>query len=134
MDPVVHFEMPYEDKQRAADFYSKAFGWQSQMMGPEMGDYIVMTTAEVDQKTMVPREPGRINGGFFRKSDDSKSPLVVVSVEDIQAAMKRVTDAGGKILQGQSNGQPVTIPGVGLYIGFVDSEGNRVALLQPMGM
>src|SRR5690348_1489154 len=57
-DPVVHFELAYEDKQRAADFYSKAFGWKPQMMGADMGEYIVMQTADTDEKGMI-KEPGR---------------------------------------------------------------------------
>jgi uncharacterized protein len=27
MNPVVHFEMPYDDPQRVAKFYEQAFGW-----------------------------------------------------------------------------------------------------------
>ena len=37
MCSVVHFEMPYKDRQRAAHFYAAAFGWTHQMLGPEMG-------------------------------------------------------------------------------------------------
>jgi hypothetical protein len=28
MDSVVHFEMPYDDRDRMARFYQQAFGWQ----------------------------------------------------------------------------------------------------------
>jgi predicted enzyme related to lactoylglutathione lyase len=28
MDKVVHFEIPFDDKQRAMKFYATAFGWQ----------------------------------------------------------------------------------------------------------
>ncbi len=42
--------MPYEDKNRMAAFYTKAFGWKPQMLGPEMGEYVVVTTAEADEK------------------------------------------------------------------------------------
>src|SRR5262245_35604445 len=38
MNPVVHFEMPYESGDRAAKFYQSAFGWQMQNMGAEMGN------------------------------------------------------------------------------------------------
>ena len=38
MNPVVHFEMPADDKKRMADFYSQAFGWKTQMLGEEMGN------------------------------------------------------------------------------------------------
>jgi uncharacterized protein len=40
--------------------------------------------------------------------------------------MKKVASAGGKVL-----GDPWDIPGVGQYVSFVDSEGNRVSMLQP---
>lgn len=32
MNPVVHFEMPAENRQRMADFYTKSFGWKTQML------------------------------------------------------------------------------------------------------
>ncbi len=127
--------MPYEDRDRMADFYTKAFGWKPQMMGPEMGNYVVMTTTEIDEKTHFPKEPGRINGGFFKKSEKNQLPSVVIAVDDIKAAMKKVEEAAGKILGGQNaNKEPVDIPGVGLYISFEDTEGNRASLLQPKGM
>ena len=33
MCPVVHFEMPYEQRERMANFYQNAFGWQTEMFG-----------------------------------------------------------------------------------------------------
>jgi predicted enzyme related to lactoylglutathione lyase len=51
---------------------------------------------------------------------------VVVAVDDIEKAMKKVVRAGGKVL-----GQPMDIPGVGRYVSFKDTEGNRASLLQP---
>jgi uncharacterized protein len=36
MNPIVHFEMPAEDKKRIAKFYSKAFGRKTKQLGPEM--------------------------------------------------------------------------------------------------
>ena len=56
MNPVVHFEMPYEDRDRMASFYTKAFGWQTQMFGPEMGNYVVATTSESDKETGFPKK------------------------------------------------------------------------------
>ena len=127
MDPVVHFEMPAEDRKRMADFYTNVFGWQTQMLGPEMGDYVLATTTESDEKGH-PKKPGAINGGFFPKSDDKPAqyPSVVIAVEDIKEHMKDVEEAGGKVL-----GEPMEIPGVGQYVSFMDTEGNRVSMLQP---
>ena len=127
MNPVVHFEMPAENRERMAKFYTKAFGWQTQMLGEEMGSYVVVTTTESDDNG--PKKPGAINGGFYMKSADplSHSPSVVISVDDIAAGMKTVESAGGKVL-----GEPMDIPGVGRYVAFKDTEGNRVSMLQPL--
>jgi predicted enzyme related to lactoylglutathione lyase len=127
MNPVVHFEMPAEDRKRMADFYTNVFGWKTQMLGPEMGDYVLATTTETG-KNGRPKNPGAINGGFFPKSDDKPAqyPSVVIAVEDIEEHMKKVEKAGGKVLGELSN-----IPGVGLYVYFFDTEGNRVSMLQP---
>jgi len=59
------------------------------MLGPEMGNYVVMTTTETDEATKFPKAPGRINGGFFKKTKDSQGPSVVIAVPDIEAAMKK---------------------------------------------
>ncbi len=127
MNPVVHFEMPYEDRARMAKFYESAFGWQTQMLGPEMGDYVLARTAESDEAGR-PKNPGVINGGFFPKCKDNPAqyPSVVIAVEDIKEHVKSVEEAGGKVL-----GEPMDIPGVGSYVAFVDTEGNRVSMLQP---
>jgi len=129
MNPVVHFEMPAEDRKRMTDFYTRVFGWQAQQMGPEMGNYVVVTTTESDDKG--PKKPGAINGGFFEKTNDEMThyPSVVIAVEDIKDHMKKIQTAGGKVL-----GEPVEIPEIGLYVSFVDTEGNRVSLLQPSRM
>ena len=134
MNPVVHFEMPYTDKNRMSGFYEKVFGWKPQMLGPEMGNYVIVTTTELDPETRYPVKPGIINGGLFKKTNDNQYPSVVIAVDDIKEAMKNVTDAGGKILGGMNPGEPDDIPGVGLYCAFIDSEGNRVSILQPKGM
>ena len=69
MNPVVHFEIPAEDKKRMSDFYSKVFGWQMQQLGPDMGEYIVVSTTETDGNGR-PKTPGAINGGFYQKTED----------------------------------------------------------------
>lgn len=135
-NPVVHFEMGYFDAERMKNFYTNVFGWNLQQMGPEMGNYIVAHTAETDSNNMV-TVPGTINGGFYQKNDDpmSHAPSVVLSVPDIRAAIKAVETGGGKILgamnaSGDTSMEPMMIPGVGLWISFLDTEGNRVSLLQ----
>lgn len=137
MNPVVHFEMGYFDRERMKKFYQTAFDWQLQQMGPEMGNYVLAHTAETDENGMV-KTPGTINGGFYEKTDNplSHTPSVVIAVRDIHSSMKAVEAAGGKILgamdeKGAPCMEPMMIPGVGLWISIEDTEGNRVSLLQP---
>ena len=126
MNPVVHFEMPYEDRDRIAKFYESVFGWKMQMLGEEMGNYVLATTAESDAKPGSPA--GAINGGFYPKKPDwpAQYPSVVIAVEDIGRSMSRIRDAGGEVL-----GEPMEIPGIGQYVSFLDTEGNRSSILQP---
>ena len=134
MNPVVHFEMGGEDPARMRKFYESVFGWQAQQLGPEMGNYIIVTTTETDEKRMV-KTPGAINGGFFKKTKPDQVPRITISVDDIYASMKAVEKAGGKVLGGmKGDGEPDDIPGVGLYTTFIDTEGNRASMLQPKGM
>ena len=126
MNPVVHFEMPYENRDRMAAFYTQAFGWKTQKLGANMGNYVVVTTAEKDVKPGAPA--GAIGGGFYEKKAEwpAQYPSVVIGVDDIKSASKKVAKAGGKLL-----GDPMEIPGVGQYVSFYDTEGNRVSMLQP---
>ncbi len=127
MNAVVHFEMPADDRKRMAGFYAEVFGWKTELLGEDMGNYVLATTTETDE-TGSPKTPGAINGGFFPRSDDKPAqyPSVVIAVENIKVHMKKVEKAGGKVL-----GEPWDIPGVGLYVSFIDTEGNRVSMLQP---
>jgi uncharacterized protein len=128
MNPVVHFEMPAADRVRMADFYSKVFGWQTKMLGEEMGNYVTVSTTPVD-KNGRPEIPGAINGGFFpvSKDDPDQYPSLVIAVDDIREAADKIIKSGGNVL-----GEPMEIPGVGLYVSFIDTEGNKLSILQPI--
>jgi len=127
MNSVVHFEMPYDDQLRMTRFYEQAFGWQTQALGEEMGNYVLATTTETGESG--PKKPGAINGGFFPKKPDwpAQHPSVVIAVDNVNESIEKVRDAGGKVL-----GEPMEIPGVGKYVSFIDTEGNRVSMLQPV--
>jgi uncharacterized protein len=131
MNPVVHFEFPYDDRERIAKFYRTAFGWDLQMLGEEMGNYVLATTAKPGSDVKAPDAAvrGAINGGFYPRNPDwpAQYPSVVIAVDDIRAAMKTVASAGGEVL-----GEPMEIPGIGQYVSFYDTERNRVSMLQPL--
>ena len=126
MNPVVHFEIPYDNRDRIAKFYEQVFGWTMNKLGEDMGNYVVVMTANEDGPK---GHRGAIDGGFYQRKADwpDQYPSVVVAVQDVKAAMKKGKAAGGEVL-----GEPMLIPGVGDYVSFRDTEGNRLSLLQPL--
>jgi predicted enzyme related to lactoylglutathione lyase len=128
MNPVVHFELPAGDTKRMAGFYTRAFGWNANFLGPEMGYYVTVSTTETDENNMV-KTPGAINGGLYTKNEAMGAvyPSLVIAVDDISESSKQIIESGGKIL-----GEPADIPGVGKFVSFEDTEGNRLSILQPL--
>ncbi|MEM7550317.1 MAG: VOC family protein [Bacteroidota bacterium] len=125
MNPVVHFELPYHDAERAAKFYQTVFGWRIEFLGPEMGGYILLNTAEHDAKPDMPA--GVIKGGMFPFKEDwpAQYPSIVIGVGNIIEIMKAINENGGKVLS-----KPYDIPGTGKYVAFIDSEGSRLSILE----
>ena len=122
---VVHFEIPFDDGERARSFYEEAFGWQLQEM-PGMDYTLVLTGPSGDEG---PTEPGFINGGMLTRSTAAApGPVVVVDVESIDAALERVTELGGATVLGK---QPVGDMGFAAYVR--DPEGNVVGLWETAG-
>jgi predicted enzyme related to lactoylglutathione lyase len=122
MNKVVHFEIPFDNKARAMKFYSETFGWELMDM-PEM-NYVVARTSAVDDRQM-PKEPGAINGGLFQRPTEAPTPALYLDVPSIDAALKKVQAAGGKVVTPNT-----PIPGMGAYARVTDSEGNVIGLYQ----
>jgi predicted enzyme related to lactoylglutathione lyase len=118
--------MPYDNRVRMAKFYKSVFGWQTQMLGKEMGNYVTATTTETDESG--PKKPGAINGGFFPKKPDwpAQYPSIVIAVDDIKKSVKKVKDAGQSIWRADGDTR------CRHYVSFIDPEGNRVSMLQPI--
>jgi len=122
MDSVVHFEVPFDDGERAQTFYREAFGWSLASM-PGMG-YTLATTGPADESGR-PAEPGSINGGMLARQGPITGPVIVLGVEDLDDALARVEKLGGKVAIGR---QPVGDMGFAAYVH--DTEGNLIGLWQ----
>jgi predicted enzyme related to lactoylglutathione lyase len=122
MDKVVHFEIPFDHKQRAMKFYADSFGWRLTDV-PEM-NYVVASTVEVDEQQM-PKEPGAINGGLFQRPSDAPNPTLYVGVESIDSTLVKITQAGGRVVTPKT-----PIPGMGAFARVADTEGNVIGLYQ----
>lgn len=122
MAKVVHFEIPFDDKERAMKFYSEALGWKLEDM-PQM-DYVMASTVDIDENYR-PREPGAINGGLFKRPKEAPTPVVYVGVPSIEQAIRDIERAGGRVVT------PYTpIPGMGAFARVSDTEGNVLGLYQ----
>jgi hypothetical protein len=122
MAGVVHFEIPFDDKERAMKFYSDVFDWQLNDM-PQM-NYVMAQTVPVDE-TQMPAMPGAINGGLFQRPAEAPNPTLYVQVDSVDAAITKVRAAGGKVVTPNT-----PIPGMGAYARVSDSEGNVIGLFQ----
>jgi uncharacterized protein len=125
MDKIVHFEIPADQVERAQKFYTQAFGWQ---ISPMEGGipYWGVNTTEVGPDYR-PKEPGAINGGMMKRDEKLRSPVLVLNVSEIKAAVERVKNAGGKIVT-----DPYPVGNMGIVAYFQDTEGNILGMWQDL--
>ena len=124
MDKVVHFEITFDDQQRAKEFYRSVFDWDLQ--DSDMGNGITYTSAittPMDEKTRFPKEPGAINGGFTQKGSETPAPVITIGVDSIDDSIKKIEASGGSVVTPRT-----PIPGLGAFAYFKDSEGNVMGL------
>ena len=119
---VVHFEVPFDDADRARAFYTEVFEWQIQFM-PEMQYHLVSTGPLTDQG--MPSEPGYIGGGMLERQDPVTRPVITLQVDDIDATLVAIEEHGGAAL-----GAKLAVGTMGFAAYFNDSEGNLMGLWQ----
>ncbi|MBN1091182.1 VOC family protein [Blastococcus sp. TML/M2B] len=116
----MHFEVPFDDGDRARSFYARAFDWQIVEM-PEMGYTMVTTGPSGDTG---PTESAFINGGMLSRTDAAtRGPVLAVDVDSIDATLSRIGELGGATVVGRT---PVGDMGFAAY--FTDPEGNVMGL------
>jgi uncharacterized protein len=118
---VVHFEIPVDDAERAQAFYRQAFGWELTSL-PGM-DYTLAVTGPTGDEG--PTEPGYINGGLLRRGANHETPVMVVDVADIDAALAKIEELGGRTVVGRQQ-----VGDLGWTAYFTDAEGNHLGLWQ----
>ena len=116
-NPVNWFEIPVNDMGRAKTFYESAFG--APLSENEMGPY---------KMAWFPMEMGTAGAAGTLMQGDGYTPshdgsLVYIGVPQIDAALTKIDEAGGKTLLPRTS-----IGEHGFIAHFEDCEGNRVAL------
>jgi uncharacterized protein len=110
--PVVHFEIGCRDGGKAADFFTRLFGWQIHAMGPAIMIDTGAGSGIQGHITSLGHEP-------------YKYTTFYVQVDDVQAYLDKATTLGGKTLV-----PPVEIP-TGTFAWFADLDGNTIGLWKP---
>jgi predicted enzyme related to lactoylglutathione lyase len=121
---VAHFEIPADDPDKLASFYTSLFGWQINKVPMEGGDYWITQTVPTDDKGM-PTEPGGINGGIYKRQAPQQPPINYVNVESVDEYAAKAKSLGATITLDK-----MPIPGMGYFAQIVDPQGNPLGLFQ----
>lgn len=122
INPVVHFEIPVTDMDRAVRFYEAVFA-------------VKLERREIDGYDMAffPRADGRPGAsGALAKGDvykpTTEGAILYFDVPDIDTVIARSQAKGGAVLYPKKD-----IGETGFVAEIADSEGNRIALSQAPG-
>jgi hypothetical protein len=120
--PVVHFEVVGKDPKRLRKYFGELFGWEFEVPSPvanevsETESYGFLNLVRSDDGVGI---PGGVGGGPGYESH----ALFYVGVSNVEAALQRAEDLGGKRVMG-----PATSPN-GLVVGhFTDPEGTLIGV------
>lgn len=123
MDPVVYFEMPAKDMERAKAFYEDVFGWK---IGRTYEPYYQFVTAENPKSGALSDVPGVINGAIQKKDEVIGSVRVVVKVGDLDKTLEKALSKGARIFIPKTK-----LPSM-YYSVIYDTEGNEVNIIGPL--
>jgi len=116
---IVWHSLLTTDVERATTFYTGLFGWGIEVFMPGEMDYPMIASG------------GTQHGGFGPLDPATGAPphwTAFVAVDDLDAALRRVRDAGGRVL-----GEVMDVPTVGRMAPVADPEGAVINAFQPEG-
>ena len=117
-NPVVYFEIPVNDMNRAIKFYTTVFNFD---LNKEIIDKNEMALFPfVDENSGI--SGALAKGEIYKPTKDGV--VIYFKTENIEQTLQLATSNGGQILY------PKTDNGIGLVAEFEDTEGNRIALYQ----
>lgn len=117
-NPVIYFEIPVSNMERAIRFYQSVFQFDFQL-----------ETIDNNEMALFPFYDNATGiSGALAKGEvyipTNNGILIYFSTGNIQTTLQSAVSNGGQILY------PITDNGIGLVAEFEDTEGNRIALFQ----
>jgi predicted enzyme related to lactoylglutathione lyase len=100
----------------------EVFGWeQNNLPGIK---YTRLLTKRISEKDLYPR-PFEVNGAIISRDSQRTAPIVTISVDDMDATLRKIEEAGGKVLVSKT-----PFGSIGFTAYFRDTEGNVMGLWQ----
>ena len=118
MANISYFEVPADDIMRAKKFYTEILGWDfmpTRVPGMQV-EYWNISTGKSRKDTLN-------MGGLYQRKESSSRMLMYALVDDMDTALARVEQLGGKIISPK-----MTLETVGALVTVIDSEGNLIGL------
>ena len=112
---MTHFDIQTAEPRKAIDFYAGVFGWEFKKWEGPMEYWLIMTGST---------EKDGIDGGLS-KGEPLARAVNTLSIDDLDATVRKIEDAGGKVTQARN-----AIPGVGWFAAFEGPDGNQFGLMQ----
>ena len=110
MSAIVHFEIPYDEAERAKKFYTELFGWKVEAFAPGM-DYWMIQTQD------------GTGGGLMKRQHPDHKITDYFGVPSVLESSAKVEMLGGKILMPK-----MAVPKMGYFAVCMDTEGNVFGL------
>jgi predicted enzyme related to lactoylglutathione lyase len=114
--PAIFIELGVADAERARAFYTGVFGWTMDQ-GPSGKGFVI--------------DANGVPGGLH-PDDPQASPYVFFGVEDLDAALGRVRERGGEVVDMDVSGDdPDTVARFGRFKLCRDDQGSPFGLYEP---
>jgi predicted enzyme related to lactoylglutathione lyase len=110
---IVHFELPADDPEALAKFYTDLFAWKIEKTPGPM-DYWMIGTA---------REGKGVNGGMMKRQVPEQTPLMYFQVESIDDYVAKIKSLGGMVVMDKH-----AVPGMGYFAVAIDPQRNPFAI------
>jgi hypothetical protein len=110
---LCHFELPADDPEALAKFYSDLFAWKIEKTPGPM-DYWMIGTA--------PEGKG-VNGGMMKRQVPEQTPLMYFQVESVDDYVAKIKSLGGMVVMDKH-----AVPGMGYFAVAIDPQRNPFAI------
>jgi hypothetical protein len=111
---LAHFDIPADDADRLAAFYSDVLGWEVAPPMSDYNDYRLIKTSD--------RE-GAVAGGMGPKGTPDQAPMNFYEVDSLEETAAKVASSGGTVIM-----ERMPVPKFGYMAVCIDPEGNSFGL------